>query len=210
MKLWTLPFRVLGILLLAVLVSGGWLFRRQLMHRVAPPQAAMQPERPAVPTSGTLSSARDKIDSLHGWSADSIVLSAREMAALVLDAVPPDARRHVDSVVFTLGEGQISATGRVETSAIPRAALGPLADALAPWERVSASGPVLDRGRGRAAWQVNAATIRGFTLPEAATHQLIAQSMPSVQDGALPFALPRGIARFRVRPTGVVLFREVQ
>ncbi|HWA17024.1 MAG TPA: hypothetical protein VG817_11350, partial [Gemmatimonadales bacterium] len=98
----------------------------------------------------------------------------------------------------------------VETAAIPRSALGPFAAALQPWERVTASGPVLDRAAGHAAWQVNEVTIRGFTLPQAATHSLIQQSLPEIRDGALPFALPQGIYAIRVRPRGVVMYRQVR
>ncbi len=213
MKVWTLPLRVLGILVLAVLVSGAWLFRRELVHRIAPSQAALLPA-PAVTSpvgrDDPLVTGRDKVDSLHGWAADSVILSAAEMAALVLAAVPAEARHHIDSLAFALGEGRLTATGRVETAAIPRSALGPFADALAPWERVTASGPVLSRGRGRAAWQVNEVQLRGFTLPQAATHQLIAQSLPNVTDGALPFPLPKGITGLRVRPNGVVLYPEAR
>lgn len=215
MRLWTLPLRLIGILALAAMVSGAWLFRRDLVLKVWPEkQGALAPaaEVTVTPASaGTqLARAQDKIDSLHGWAADSVTLTATEAVALIMDAVPIEARKHIDSVSLSLSEGTIRATGRVETSAIPKSALGPFAAALAPWERVTAAGPVLDREAGHAAWQVNEVTIRGFTLPESATHSLIAQSLPSVRDGALPFALPRGIYAIRVRPRGVVMYRQVR
>jgi hypothetical protein len=216
MRLWTLPLRILGILALAALVSGAWLFRADLARKVWPEkQGAFRPaaESPLVPVAEAptvLARAKDKIDSLHGWAADSVILSASEAVALIMDAVPPDARRHIDSVALRLTEGKITATARVETSAIPKGALGPFASALDPWERVTASGPVLDREAGWAAWQVNEVTIRGFTLPQSATHSLIAQSLPAVKDGALPFALPKGIYAIRVRPRGVVMYRQVR
>lgn len=215
MRLWSLPLRLLGILALAALVSGAWLFRHDLMNRVWPgKQGAMRPvTESAAPATGlgdALARATDKLDSLHGWSADSVVLSASEAVALVMSAVPVEARKHVDSIALTLSEGSIRATGRVETSAIPQSALGPFAAALDPWERITAEGPVLDREAGHAAWQVNQVTIRGFTLPESATHSLIAQSLPSVKDGALPFALPKGIYAIRVRPRGIVMYRQVR
>jgi hypothetical protein len=212
MRLWTLPLRFLGILALAALVSGAWLLRKDLVHQVWPEkQGALRPTTDSPAESrDALVRAKDKLDSLHGWSADSVVLSASEAVALIMEAVPPEARHHIDSVALRLSEGTITATGKVETSAIPRSALGPFAAALDPWERVTASGPVLDREAGRAAWQVNEVTIRGFTLPQAATHSLIAQSFPAVKDGALPFALPRGIYAIRVRPRGVVMYRQVR
>lgn len=215
MRLWTLPLRLLGILLLAALVSGAWLFRDDLLKRVWPgKEGALRPSNAAASSGSNsgamLARATDKIDSLHGWSADSVTLTAAEAVALIMDAVPPEARQHVDSVALTLSEGKIRATGKVRTSAIPKSSLGPFAAALDPWERVTAEGPVLDREAGKAAWQVNEVTIRGFTLPQSATHSLIAQSLPSVKDGALPFNLPRGIYAIRVRPRGVVMYREVR
>lgn len=216
MRLWTLPLRLVGILVLAVLVSGAWLFRRDLMQKVWPEkQAALRPTpevtiTPASVSETALVRAQDKLDSLHGWAADSVVVSAAEAVALIMNAVPPDARKHVDSVAIRLSEGTVTATGRVETAAIPKSALGPFAAALGPWERVTASGPVLDREAGKAAWQVNEVTIRGFTLPQSAVHSLIAQQLPGVKDGALPFTLPPNIYAIRVRPRGVVMYRQVR
>jgi hypothetical protein len=212
MRLWTLPLKLLGILVLAAMVSGAWLFRTDLIKKVWPEkQGALQPALASAPEAkDALVRARDKIDSLHGWSADSVTLSSAEAVALIMAAVPPDARKHVDSIALSFSEGTIRATGRVETAAVPKSALGPFAAALDPWERITAEGPVLDRTAGTAAWQVNSVTIRGFTLPESAVHKLIAQSLPSVKDGALPFQLPKGIYGVRVRPRGVVLYREVR
>lgn len=212
MKLWTLPFRFLGILALALLVSGVWLFRRDLRRLARPSErpAGQQEAEGAAGLAGpaALARARDKVDSLHGWGADSVVLSAAEMASIVMEGLPSGARRHLDSLTVALATDRLTISARLETSAIPKDQLGPLAGALDPWERVTAGGVVAVTGPGRAEWRVDSLTLRGLTLPEQASRQLMGRTLDGARDGAVPLALPRGIAGVRVRPGGVALFRE--
>ncbi len=212
MKLWTLPFRFLGILALAALVSGAWLLRHQIVSLVRPPgkmnQASTAPGGSTVADPAALARARDKVDSLHGWQADSVVLSAAEMASIILDGLPADARRHLDSVSVVLGDERVSLAAKLETSAIPRDQLGPLAGALKPWEPVAAAGRVTMTRRGFAEWRVDSLSLRGFTLPSQASGALIGKALDGGKDGAIQFELPRGISGIRVRPNGVALFRE--
>lgn len=224
--------RLLGLLALAVALSGAWLFRGELIDYARPqvenlrdalgasegsrgaesaggsPAPAPAPATPATPAG--LERAHDKVDSLHGWAADSVVLSAREMAALLVEGLPSEARARVDSVRVTLGDGRVTVAARLETTRIPASALGPLAGALEPWEAVSGSGIVATTAPGRAEWRVDALTLRGFTLPEVTSRQLVSRALPGVRDGAVPFNLPRGIARIRIRPTGATLYRETR
>lgn len=222
MRLWLLPFRLAGLLGLALVVSGAWLFRADLLGFIRPrvEQArdalgaggAPGPSRPAVPdaaiTPGALEMAQDKVDSLHGWGADSVVLSAREMTSLLVAGLPPEARSRLDSVSVSLGDGRVTVRGRLETTHIPKEELGLLAGALEPWEAVRGSGAVVATGPGRAEWRVDALTLRGFTLPAQASRQLVSRALPGVRDGAIPFTLPAGIGRLRVRPSGVTMYRE--
>ena len=175
MRLWTLPFRVLGIFVLAALVSGAWLFRNELLRLVRPQVArvteSITGDARGLPGPSALARAHDKVDSLHGWNADSVVLNASEMASLLADGLPREARGHLDSISLVLGEGRVTVSARLETSQIPKEALGPLAGALEPWERVSASGPVTVVKVGQAEWRVDALTLRGFTLPEDASRR---------------------------------------
>lgn len=222
MRLWLLPFRLVGLLVLALLVSGAWLFRSDLLGVIRPrvaqardafgaggaPGPARRPGPAAAPTPGALEAAQDKVDSLHGWGADSVVLSAREMASLLVAGLPPEARSRLDSVSVALGDNRVTVSGRLETTHIPREALGLLAGALDPWEAVRGSGAVVATGPGQAEWRVDALTLRGFTLPREASRLLVSRALPGVSDGAIPFRLPEGIARLRVRTTGVTMYRE--
>ena len=213
MRLWTIPFRIVGVLTLAALTSGAWLFRDDI-YRVVKPQVDRVSGSLGIgvgesrPPSDALSRVRDKVDSLHGWGLDSITLDAVEMATLVAAGLPPDVRSRLNSIAVTLGDGQVTLSARVETTRIPREALGILADALDPWEPVSATGPVFALGPGRVGWRVDGITLRGFTLPVETTHRLIDKNVPGARDGVLPVPLPRGVRTLRVRPSGVTLYRE--
>lgn len=207
-----LPLRLVGLLLLAALISGAWLFRRDL-YRIVRPQVARVSEAlgaggPGRPGSAELARARDKVDSLQGWSADSVLLTADEMASLVAAGLPAEARKRLDSLTLELGEGRVIVSARLSTRHIPPDVLGPLAGALEPWEWVSAGGTVELASPGQAEWRVDALTLRGFTLPEEASRELVARALPGVTDGAVPLTLPRGVAGLRIRPTGVALYRK--
>jgi hypothetical protein len=212
MKLWTLPLRFLGILALALLVSGAWLFRKELVRLVRPREHPVEEAEaegaPGLAGPAALARARDKVDSLHGWGADSVVLSASEMASILVDGLPGEARRHLDSLALILAPERVTISARLETSAIPKAQLGPLAGGLAPWERVTAGGVVAVTRPGWAELRVDSLTLRGFTIQEPASRQLIGRALGGARDGAVPLALPRGIAGIRVRSGGVALFRE--
>ena len=212
MRLWTLPFRLLGIITLAILVSGGWLFRREILRLVRPPAVAVKPGPvpglPGLAEPAALARARDKVDSMQGWRADSVVLTAPEMASLFMDGLTWEGRRHVDSLSVVLGEGRMTVSARLETAAIPQGQLGPLAGALDPWEHVTARGIVSMTDRGRAEWGVDSLTLRGLTLPEQASRELLGRALAGAARGAVPLALPPGVAGLRIRPDGVALFRE--
>lgn len=210
------PLKLAGLLLLAALISGAWLFRHEILERVGPEVARVR-ERfregkagghgAGVPGPEALEEATDKVDSLNGWQADSVLLSAAEMAALIERGLPRAARGRLDSITLVLGRDRVTVSALLETKRIPREVLGPLAGALDPWERISAAGTVEGRGPGRAVWQVDALSLRGFTLPEAASRDLVARALPGAPDGAIPLDLPAGIAALRVRPSGVALYR---
>jgi hypothetical protein len=196
---------------LAALVSGGWLFRDELMHVVRPEVDRLKESFGAgvgALEHDASSRAHEKVDSLNGWHADSVVLNAGEMASLIMEGLPPSVRPHVDSLSVRLGDGRVTVSARLETTLIPKEQLGPLAGALDPWERVSAEGPVTSTVVGKAEWRVQALTLRGFTLPAETSQRLIEYALPGATGGVVSLALPKGISRLRVRPAGVALFRK--
>jgi hypothetical protein len=211
MSLWRLPLKLAGILLLAGLASGAWLFRHQLLALARPRVERVTDaldERTGRPSPASLARARDKVDSLNGWAGDSIVLTAGEMASLLNDGLPAEVRQHMDSLRLTLSDGRVAVEARLETRALPADVLGPLAGALDPWETVRASGTLARVADGHAAWTVDAVTLRGFTLPEPVSRAIVQRALAGTAEGAVRFALPRGVGGLMVRPGGVVLYRE--
>jgi hypothetical protein len=203
---------VIGIFVLAALVSGAWLFRSEILRLVRPQVTrvteSLGRDGAGKPGPAALARAKDKVDSLHGWAADSVVLSASEMAALLVDGLPSEARAHLDSISLELGDSRVTVSARLETAQIPKDALGPLAGALNPWERVSAAGPVRVVKAGQAEWRIDALTLRGLTLPEATSRHLVERALPGAGGGVVPITLPKGVAGLRVRREGVSLYRR--
>ena len=197
-------FRLVGILVLAALVSAAWLYRDQLTAMVRPTPA----EGPVgQPSSAALARAHDRVDSLNGWHADSVVLSASEMASLLQAGLPKEARSHIDSLAVTLGDNRIELSGRLDTSVLPRDQLGLLAGALKPWEHIAAAGNVSGATPGYAVWSVDRLTLRGFELPESVSRNIAGRVLGGSHDGTIRIPLPSGIGGLRVRPQGVALYR---
>lgn len=211
MRLWTIPLRLLAIVILALLASGAWLLRGEITRAIRPQVDRIGDALGSgvgAPRADALARARDKVDSLQGWGADSVTLTAAEMASVMTSGLPLDISAHLDSLTLALGEGRVTISGRLETAQIPKDVLGPLAGALEPWERITAEGPVTVTRPGEAAWQVEALTLRGFTLPAEASRRLIERGLPGAKGGIIPIAIPSGIGGLRVRPAGVALYRK--
>ena len=204
-----LSVRFLGILLLALAVSAGWFFRDRLLGSWNAHRAAVAPAEPSVgrPGTGALVQAREKVDSLNGWHADSVVLSPSELASLLGEGLEPEFRRYVDSLTVELGDGDLSLSGVLLTSAIPSGLLGPLASVFGPRERLAARGTVAVTGPGQAECRVRELVVRGIPLPSTVTAEVVERGLHGSKEGALPFRIPAGIGGVRVRPDGVTLYR---
>jgi hypothetical protein len=198
-------FRLIGILLLAALVSAAWLFRSDIM-RVVRPEAAEHGGPVAHPSPKALAQARDRVDSLLGWQADSVVLSAAELASLVTAGLPAQARSHVDSIGLTLGDDRIELRGKLDTKVIPKDELGPFAGVLNPWEPVAAAGPVTVPKPGFADWTIEQITIRGITLPQSISKSIAQRVFAGSREGRIRIPLPAGIGGLRIRPDRAVLY----
>jgi hypothetical protein len=197
MRLWSLPLRLLLILALAALVSGAWLFRQDLV-RMAGPRL----------DDAFGAGAGEPIEPAPHRAVDSVVLSAAEMTSLLATGLPPKVAAHMDSLSVELGDDRVRVSARLETAQIPGGMLGPLAGVFDAWERVTVEGPVIATAPGNAEWRVDALSVRGVTLPAQTSRWLIDRALPGARDGVVPLALPRGIHSLRIRPTGVVLYRE--
>jgi len=204
-----LPFRLAGLLVLAALLYLGWTRRdriaaiwRGLTDRPAP-HATGATGRPGE---APLRSARSKIDSLNGWRADSVVLTAAELASLVGAGLDDRVRKELDSLAVTLGAERIVVAGRIQTAGLPREVLGPLAGALEEREPVRGAGPLQVIGPGRAVWRVDAFRVRDFDFPREMVPRIIGLVAGSRGDSVLGITIPEGIGGVRVHPDGVTLY----
>ncbi|HKT60235.1 MAG TPA: hypothetical protein VJQ46_09300 [Gemmatimonadales bacterium] len=210
----TAPFKVLGCLGLIALLIIGWLYRdrvvregRQLLGRIegssAPAGAAASRGRPG---SRALASAEAKIDSLNGWHADSVVLTAPEVASLMGRGLDPEFRKELDSLQVELLDGELRIRARLRTARLPREVVGPLAAVLRPNEPVEATGPLRVTGPGTGEWAVRSLQIRDFPVPAPAVRRLVSRAVGDSTRGTVPWQVPAGVRAIRVRPAGVTLY----
>lgn len=204
------PFKLLGGLALIVALAIGWLYRDRLaseLHRVLDwPAADEAPSAAGRPGSRALASAQSKVDSLNGWGADSVVLSASEVASLIGAGLNPGLRRQLDSLRVELLDGSVAVNAKLATARLPRELTGPLALALREREPVQAAGPIRVVGPGKAEWEVRSFRIREFPIPRDAVPKLVARAFGDSTRRAVPVRLPSGIREIRVRPSGATLF----
>src|SRR5688572_3337457 len=173
----TAPFKFLGYLGIIAVLAVGWLYRdrlaseaRNLFGSITGTDKATSAGRPGA---RALLSARAKIDSLNGWRADSVVLTASEVASMIGSGLDPALRSQLDSLQVELLDGSIALSARLATARLPRELIGPLSIALRPREPIEAAGPLQVVGPGRAEWAVESFQIRNIPLPRDAVPKLV-------------------------------------
>jgi hypothetical protein len=202
----TLPFRLLGCLGLIIVLAAGYLYRDRIIdlvdrqiHRDAPATVVGRP------TETGARRALDKIDSLNAWRADSVVLTAAEMASLLGAGLDPAFRDQVDSLAVTLGDGRIGIEASLLTERLPPGVLGPLGSVVDKREHLSAAGTVELAEPGRAVWIVDRLSLGSFPFPGDMIPRLLERALGS-HSSEVPFAVPHSLRAVRVRPSGVSLF----
>lgn len=206
----TAPFKLLGLLGLLAALVVGWLYRDRLateFHRIVG-RADQRNELTGAGRPGlrALSSAHSKIDSLNGWGADSVVLSASEVASLIGAGLTPGLRRQLDSLQVELGHDEVLVSALLATARLPRELVGPLAVALRSKEPVRAGGPLEVVAPRKAEWTVRSFSIRDFPIPRDAVPKLMAKAFGDTTRKSVPVSIPEGIREIRVRPSGATLF----
>jgi hypothetical protein len=205
----TAPFKMLGCLVLIVALALGYLYRDRLeqeVRRVIDRIQGIVPTSSGRPGVSSLESATAKVDSLNGWRADSVVLTASEFASLVGNGMDRELRAQLDSLKVELLDGEIQVSARLRTRNLPPDVLGPLTGALEPTEPVQASGPVRVTRPGAGEWQVRSFRIRDFPVPDAMIPGLIGRALGDPGRQTVPVRVPRGIREIRVRPGSATLY----
>jgi hypothetical protein len=209
----TLPFRMLGCLVMLALLAAGWLYRDRIVGEgrrllgLTPPAAAVA--EPGRASRADLRDARTKIGRLRGGAADSVVLTPDEMASLLVDGLGEQVRRQLDSVTVELGADEVEVGGLLSTARLPKELIGPLAVALRDRERVVASGTVRVVAPGRAEWTVQRLRVRDFPFPRDVVPRIMARAVGDSTRRSLPVRLPPGVRDLRVEPGRVILYGAV-
>lgn len=179
-----------------------------MVGRIGSPELSRAPAAAPSgrPAARSLASALTKIDSLNGWRADSVVLTASEVASLMGQRLSPAFRQQLDSMEVELLDGEVRVHARLRTARLPREVLGPLASVLGPSEPVEATGPLRVTGPGTGEWVVRSLRIRDFPVPGPAVKQLIGRTLKLPGRDAVPWKVPSGIREVRVRPGGAILY----
>lgn len=202
------PFKFVGCLGLLVLLAAGWLYRDRVIAELGGLFGSSLTNKVTSsgrPGSRSLLSAKAKIDSLNGWRADSVILSASEVASLIGTGLDPEVRSQLDSLQVFLMEGSVAVKANLATARLPRDVVGPLAAALRPKEPIEAAGPIEVVGPRRAAWEIRSFRIRSFPIPREAISRLLSRTTGDSTQRTVPVKIPAGIRAIRVHPSGATL-----
>jgi hypothetical protein len=195
-----LPFRLAALAILLLLGYVAWSYReeiRRMVHQWTADEV-VAPEERGIAVQGRAAPAAQRVNELLGSRADSVTLSAADVASLLDSLATVVAPGAVDSIEITLGADDLSVRARVDTRAVP-VSLGPIGSVVRDHETVEAGGRVVFRQAGRIEWHLDRARVRGIPLPGEVRERLI-------QGNAIEFGIPRSVTGVRVRPTGVTLY----
>ena len=204
------PFKLLGFVALLAALALGWLYRDRLageLHRLIGTTGSNEESAASGrPGARALLSAKSKIDSLNGWRADSVVLTAAEVASMIGVGLDPEVRKQLDSLQVELMDGSVEVSAVLATARLPRELIGPLAVALRDREPVEAGGPLRVVGPRQAEWAVRSFRIRNFPIPRDAVPKLVSRALGDSTRSTVPIRIPPGVREIRIRPSGATLF----
>jgi len=202
----SLPFRLAALVLLVLLGYVAWSYRDEIRRKVHEWTAESGPAsgRGMAVRGGAAPAAR-RIDDLLGSRADSVVLSAAEVASLLDSLASVVAPGAVDSVEVTLDQDDLSVRARVDTRAVP-VSLGAIGSVVRDHEFVDAGGRIMFRQAGRAEWRLERVRVRGLPLPGEVVQRLIRRFTGTAESSVIGFSLPPTVSGLRVSPSGVTLY----
>jgi hypothetical protein len=204
--------RCLGRLVLAIvlllLLAAGWLYRDELTRwvrqRLNPAAEAARVGRPSEPA---MASAIQKAESLVRFKPDSILLSPDELAALVAAGARFLPAGVLDSISVEPGDRTIRVRTLVRTARLPQRVFDLIPVTPDSLEEVIATGTLTPVRSGVAELALTRVLVRGLPVPSQMVSRMIGRLTGRVDDGRLEILMPEGISGFRVRPSGVTIYR---
>jgi hypothetical protein len=202
----TLPFRLLGVGLLLIGGYVAWSYRREIRRQVHQWTADSTPASASgVGVPGRARAIRRTVESLGASGADSLVLSAGDLASLAAGLAADAVPGALDSVEVRLDADDLEIHAIVDTRKAP-VSFGALSGMVRDREIVEAGGRLLFRRGGLAEWQIERVRIRGLPLPMDLVDRLLRRFAGRAEGGVLGLPLPTGVTGLRVLPSGVTLY----
>ena len=188
----------------------GWQQRDRIAEKLGWKRPEAEVVRTGRPSPEGLTRAVDKVDSLAGWRADSVVLTPAEVASLAAEGLAGTKLGRPESLEVELGDNNVAVRGIMKTEWIPRDLLGPLGGVIGEQQRVELGGPLFFRRPGRGGWQVNRVKVGDLRLPVGLVHRFIEAAIPGSRSAGIGVDLPEGVGGLAVRPGALVLYGTEQ
>jgi hypothetical protein len=186
-----------------ILRTGArWLGRSQALPPVADTAVG-------APTPAAVASALAKVQSLGAARGpDSVVLTPNEVASLIGSGIDWTVRKTFDSLRVELLDGSLAVHARLDTRALPRDALGPLAAVVQAREPLRLGGTLAIERPGTARFTIREISVRGVSFPPPAVKSVAHQVAGADRSGGIPVVVDRAITAVAIHPTGMVLYRR--
>lgn len=203
-----LPFRLLALALLVFAGYVVWSYRREIRRQIH--QWTADGTRPVPPEAGSDRAVDPRVvlrrlDALRAGDADSVVLSAADLASLAGELAARVVPQAVDSVEIRLDRDEVELRARVDTRRVP-VTLGALSSVVRDHEYVEAGGRLVYRRPGVAEWEVERVRVRGVPVPKTLVDEQIRRFAPRASGSGIPVTLPPGVTGLRVTSGGVTLY----
>jgi hypothetical protein len=201
--------RIVTLCILLLLLAAGWLYRTEItryFRGVVDPMSVAR--RTGAPSPEALASAERKIITLTTEQPDSILLTADELASLMVHGTELLGVRGVDSVSVELGDRQVRVRSMIQTAQLPERIRAAIPGDPSPWEEVIAEGELAPARPGVAEWRLDRVVVRGIPLPAELVGRILNRVTGQSTDGRVVVELPRDVSGFRVRPEGVAIYRS--
>lgn len=207
--------RIGCLVVLAVLIAGGWIFRDRWMPRVFGESRPVTTHWEPVTAEGG-ARARRAVESLGSKAGPVFVnLKPSELAGLLLSATGEHLPSSVQDAEVTIGGEQIHLRATVALDDIRGLdILGPFADFTGKRERIALAGTLDVVSPGLAEFQVASAQIGELPIPRAAIPKLLARLArdprpDGVSPNGIPFKVPAYVGDVRVGKGKVTLYKNV-
>jgi hypothetical protein len=202
----TLPFRLLGLIIVVLAALGLWLYADRVPGVLAGlAGGAVRAERLGVADPALVRGAMAKLGRVGRAPGDSVVLTADETATLLAEALGGMLAGDYGSLEVRLGDSLVRMRGVIRTGRLPADLLGPAGVLLREAEPLELAGPLVLAGRARGEWRVREAEVRGIPLPTAAVTALVRKAVGDSAATGLAFPLPPAVRDLRVTPAGLIL-----